>query len=87
MDDKNQDVNVIELLMDIQQRLAKVEANTSGVNDTARKTEEAYQLSKQNEQDIKDLKKNSQWWSRTMYVAIILPLILFVIEQLLTHLN
>ncbi|QYH53446.1 hypothetical protein [Liquorilactobacillus nagelii] len=82
MDDKGKDdVNVIELLMDIQQRLAKVEVNTSGVNDTARKTEETYQLSKQNEQDIKDLKSNSQWWSRTMWVAILLPLALFVVEN------
>ncbi|WP_281827790.1 hypothetical protein [Lactobacillus amylolyticus] len=82
MDDKGKDdVNVIELLMDIQQRLAKVEANTSGVNDTARKADEAYQLSKQNEQDIADLKSNSQWWSRTMWVAILLPLALFVVEN------
>lgn len=84
MDDKGKDdVNVIELLMDIQQRLAKVEVNTSGVNDTARKTDEAYQLSKQNEQDIKELKQNSQWWSRTMWVAILLPLGLFLLENFL----
>lgn len=84
MDDKGKDdVNVIGLLMDIQQRLAKVEANTSGVNDTARKTDEAYQLSKQNEQDIKELKQNSQWWSRTMWVAILLPLGLFLLENFL----
>lgn len=82
MDDKGKDdVNVIELLMDIQQRLAKVEANTSGVSDTARKADEAYQLSKQNEQDIADLKSNSQWWSRTMWVAILLPLTLFIVEN------
>lgn len=88
MDDKEKDdVNVIQLLMDIQQRLAKVEANTSGINDTSRKAEKAYQISKQNEEDIKELKQNSQWWSRTMWVAIILPLALFLIEQLLPHIK
>ncbi|MFT8459953.1 MAG: hemolysin XhlA family protein [Liquorilactobacillus ghanensis] len=78
---------VIDLLMDIQKRLAAVEANTSGINDTAQKADEAYQLSKQNEEDIKELKSNSQWWSRTMWVAIILPLALFLIEQLLPHIK
>ncbi|MCP0886920.1 hemolysin XhlA family protein [Ligilactobacillus sp. WILCCON 0076] len=79
------DVNVIGLLMDIQQRLAKVETNTSGINDTAKKAEDAYNLSKQNESDINDLKSNSTWWQRTMWVAIILPVALFLIEQLLAN--
>lgn len=72
---------VVELLMDIQQRLAKVETNTQGISDTAKKAEDAYNLSVQNEEDIKDLKSNSTWWQRTMWVAIIFPTGLFIIEQ------
>lgn len=72
---------ILELLMDIQQRLAKVETNTQGISDTAKKAEEAFNLSKQNEEDIKDLKSNSTWWQRTMWVAIILPTALFIVEQ------
>ncbi|KRN31641.1 hemolysin XhlA family protein [Liquorilactobacillus mali] len=72
---------VVDLLMDIQQRLAKVETNTQGVSETTKKAEQAYQLSQQNEQDIQRLKSNSQWWSRTMWVAIILPIVLFLVEQ------
>ena len=80
---EKEDVNVIDLLMDIQQRLVKVETNTSGVNETTKKADEAYTLAKQNEADIKDLKSNSQWWSRTMWVAIILPVALFIVENFL----
>lgn len=76
-----EDVNELELLMDIQQRLTRVEANTSGVSDTMKLADKAYTLSKQNEADVNKLQENSQWWSRTMWVAIILPVVLFLIES------
>jgi hypothetical protein len=75
------EVNVVELLMDIQQRLAKVETNTSGINHTTKRADDAYTLAKQNEEDIKTIKSNSQWWTRTMWVAVVLPIALFIVEN------
>ena len=76
-------INVTEMLIGIKEDVAKISAKLEHLGDTDSKADAAYTLSKQNEADIKDLKSNSQWWSRTMWVAIILPVALFIVENFL----
>ncbi|KRL02532.1 hemolysin XhlA family protein [Liquorilactobacillus capillatus] len=78
---EKEDVNVIELLMDIQQRLAKVETNTSGLNKIGEKADKAYAMSKQNAEDIKDIKSDNKWNWRTTIVAIVIPIALYLVEK------
>lgn len=69
--------------MDIKERLSRVEANTNGLATLEQKVDDAYSLSKQNKQDIEDLRESSRWTTRTAIVAVIIPFGLFLLERFL----
>lgn len=83
MSSDKDDLNVTEMLIDIRERLARVEENTSNLDSTATKASKAYSIAKENQRDIADLNDRSKWTQRTAITAILIPLGLFLIERLL----
>lgn len=52
-------------------RLAVIESKIDDYKEIKEKAEVAYNLSKENEKDIEDLKEKNKWLSRTLIGAII----------------
>lgn len=52
-------------------RLTKIETKLDDYNTTKHKTDEAFNLSKDNEKDINEMKDKIRWLSRTITGAII----------------
>lgn len=52
-------------------RLTKIETKLDDYNNTKQKTDEAFNLSKDNEKDINEMKDKIRWLSRTITGAII----------------
>lgn len=77
------DLNVTEMLIDIRERLARVEENTSNLDSTAIKASKAYSIAKENQKDIEDLNDRSKWTQRTAITAILIPIGLFLFEKLI----
>lgn len=83
MSNDNDDLNVTEMLIDIRERLARVEENTSNLDSTAIKASKAYSIAKENQKDIEDLNDRSKWTQRTAITAILIPIGLFLFEKLI----
>ena len=75
------DLNVTEMLIDIRERLARVEENTSNLDSTAIKASKAYSIAKENQKDIEDLNDRSKWTQRTAITAILIPIGLFLLNK------
>ncbi|WP_311408626.1 DNA primase [Liquorilactobacillus uvarum] len=56
MEDK-EGINITETLMDIKERLARIEANTGGITATDEKVEKALAMAKEHEHRINGLQK------------------------------
>ncbi|MCS8617853.1 hemolysin XhlA family protein [Latilactobacillus curvatus] len=83
MSNDKDDLNVTEMLIDIRERLARVEENTSNLDSTATKASKAYSIAKENQRDIADLNDRSKWTQRTAITAILIPIGLFLFEKLI----
>lgn len=60
---------------EVLERLTKIETKLDDYTSIRNKTEEAYTLSKENKNDIEDVKDKIKWLSRTIAGAIITGLI------------
>ena len=69
------------MLIDIRERLARVEENTSNLDSTAIKASKAYSIAKENQKDITDLNERSKWAQRTAITAILIPIGLFLLNK------
>lgn len=56
-------------------RLTKIETKLDDYNNTKQKTDEAFNLSKENEKDINEINDKIKWLSRTITGAILTGLI------------
>ncbi len=56
-------------------RLAVIESKIDDYKEIKDKSEVAYNLSKENEKDIEDLKEKNKWLSRTLIGAIIAAIV------------
>ncbi|MCP8847906.1 hemolysin XhlA family protein [Latilactobacillus curvatus] len=83
MSNEKEDLNVTEMLIDIRERLVRVETNTRHLDSTATKVEKAYSIAKENQKDIGDLNERSKWTQRTAITAILIPIGLFLFEKLI----
>ncbi|BCX29539.1 hypothetical protein LTWDN19_19020 [Latilactobacillus curvatus] len=81
MSNDKDDLNVTEMLIDIRERLARVEENTSNLDSTAIKANKAYSMAKENKKDITDLNERSEWTQRTAITAILIPIGLFLLNK------
>lgn len=75
------EVNVMQTLMTMGERLARIEANTQGLHHTDRTAVEALNKATKNEEDIKTIHDRSQWTMRMAITAIIIPVGLFLFER------
>ena len=64
------------------QRLAVIESKIDDFRDTKKKADEADVLSKQNKNEIEEIKGKIQWITRTIAGAIITGIIAFVFTYL-----
>lgn len=76
-------LDITSMLMDIRERLARVETNTKHLDSTAIKADKAYSIAKENQKDIEDLNDRSKWTQRTAITAILIPIGLFLFEKLI----
>lgn len=83
MSNEKEDLNVTEMLIDIRERLVRVETNTSHLDSTAAKAEKAYSIAKENQKDIEDLNERAKWTQRTAITAILIPIGLFLFQKLM----
>ncbi|WP_367365854.1 hemolysin XhlA family protein [Pediococcus parvulus] len=81
MSNEKEDLNVTEMLIDIRERLVRVETNTRHLDSTATKAEKAYSIAKENQKDIEDLNDRSKWTQRTAITAILIPIGLFLFQK------
>ncbi|WP_125710063.1 hemolysin XhlA family protein [Lacticaseibacillus porcinae] len=79
MPDK-EEVNVMQTLMTMGERLARIEANTAGLHHTDRTAVEALNQSQQNTEDIKQIKSQSQWSFRTAITAVLIPIAIYLFQ-------
>lgn len=82
MHDNNSSGNK-ELLMEILERLAKIETKLDDYHQVQSNSAEALNLTRQNTQDINELKDNSKWIGRTAWTALIFPIILEIILSII----
>lgn len=75
MQDDNKEVNVLEMLIGISERLARVEENTKGLHGTDNTAVKALNIATQNRQDIQHINSQSTWAFRTAITAIVAPII------------
>lgn len=74
---------ILELLMDIQQRLAKVEANTTNLATTDEKVEKALAKSVENEHNISRLTTLTYWLYGIFFGTSIISIGIYIIEKFL----
>lgn len=78
---EQEEINITKMLIDISERLAKVEANTRHLDSTANEARQALNIAKENQKDIADLNERSRWNQRTSITAILIPLGLFLFQK------
>lgn len=76
-----EEINITEMLIEIKERLVRVETNTQNLDSTATKAEQAYNIAKENQKDITDLNERSRWSQRTSITALLIPLGLFLLNK------
>lgn len=76
-------INVTETLMDIRERLAKIESNTSGLNSTDEKAEKALAKSVENEHDISKLTSLLYWLYGLFIGTGIVGIGIYILEKFL----
>lgn len=76
-----EEINITEMLIEIKERLVRVETNTQNLDSTATKAEQAYNIAKENQKDIADLNERSRWSQRTSITALLIPLGLFLLNK------
>lgn len=83
------EINVTETLMEINERLARLETKMDNLNSADDKAEKALQLSqtnadniKANASDISNLKTILYWEIGVIVVGIVVPLGIYVLEKL-----
>lgn len=81
MNNEKEDLNVTKMLIDIRERLVRVETNTRHLDSTATKAEKAYSIAKENQKDIEDLNERAKWTQRTSITAVLIPLGLFLFQK------
>ena len=84
------EVNVVQMLIDLKSDVSEVKADVKNLKKQNERMDNALKLIdkhdeqiKNNTDDINDIKDSTKWLSRTMWVAILLPLILMLIEKTL----
>lgn len=82
MDNKD-GINVVETLMDIKERLARIESNTSGLSNTDEKADKALAKSVENEHDISKLTSLLYWLYGLFIGTGILGIGVYIIEKFL----
>lgn len=81
MNNEKEDLNVTKMLIDIRERLVRVETNTRHLDSTATKAEKAYSIAKENQKDIEDLNERAKWTQRTSITAVLIPIGLFLFQK------
>lgn len=71
---EQEEINITKMLMDIKERLVRVETNTEHLHSTESKAEEALNIAKHNRDDITDLKESAKFTQRTSITAVLIPL-------------
>lgn len=69
-----------KMLMEILERVARVETKIDTYNNYREKTETALSKSKQNERDIAEIKDNLKWLWRTFAGALIVGFIAYFVK-------
>lgn len=80
---EKEELDITSMLMDIRERLVRVETNTKHLDSTAIKADKAYSIAKENQKDITDLNERAKWTQRTAITAILIPIGLFLFEKLI----
>lgn len=78
---EKEEINITEMLIEIKERLVRVETNTQHLDSTAIKASKAYSMAKENQKDIEDLNDRSKWTQRTAITAILIPIGLFLLNK------
>lgn len=78
---EKEELDITSMLMDIRERLVRVETNTKHLDSTAIKADKAYSIAKENQKDITDLNERAKWTQRTSITAVLIPLGLFLLNK------
>jgi hypothetical protein len=72
------DKDTQELLLEIRDRVIRVETKIEGYNGLREKVDKAYNLSANNKEDVDDMKDNQKWLWRTTLGGILAAVIAFI---------
>ncbi|MDH5105992.1 hemolysin XhlA family protein [Lentilactobacillus diolivorans] len=76
------EINVTETLMEINERLARVETKMDNLNSADDKAERALQISQDNTRDISNLKTVIYWEIAVIVTGVVVPLGIYVLEKI-----
>lgn len=69
-----------ELLLDIKERVVRIETKLEDFGDTKRKADDAYNMSVSNKGDIEEMKDGQKWLWRTVGGGFIAGVIAFIFK-------